>query len=326
MNLSVIIPVHNGGDRFRRCLEALAESDRIPDEIIVVDDASTDASSSLAGVSGARVITLKGDPRGPAFARNRGAREAYGEILVFLDADVAVHKDTLARITGYFSDNSEAAAVFGSYDDDPPERSIVSLYKNLQHHYVHQHGSQVSSTFWAGCGAIRRTIFESVGGFSEKYTRPSIEDIELGRRITNTGYRILLCPEIQVTHLKRWTFTGWLKCDIFDRAIPWSRLILSDSHLPDDLNLDWRNRVSALAAWASILFCCLGFFFHWAWIVAGCFTTAVAITNRDLYRFFARKGGFAFATAAAVLHFFYFLYSSAVFAIVVAKGKLFRRT
>ena len=156
MKLSVIIPVHNGGLGFEQCLEALTVSIRLADEIIVVDDASTDVSAVTALAAGVQVISVQGQPRGPAFARNRGAQEAHGDILVFLDADVAVHKDTLARIAEYFIEHSEVAAVFGSYDDNPPKRSVVSLYKNLQHHYVHQHGNQVSSTFWAGCGAIRR--------------------------------------------------------------------------------------------------------------------------------------------------------------------------
>jgi hypothetical protein len=47
-----------------------------------------------------------------------------------------------------------------------------------------------------------------------------------------------------VTHLKRWKFTGWLKADIFDRAIPWSWLILKEGTLHNDLNLDWQNRLS----------------------------------------------------------------------------------
>jgi GT2 family glycosyltransferase len=324
VNLSVIVPVHNGGESFERCLDALSVSIRSMDKIIIVDDASTDASAAKARAAGMQVISIQGQPRGPAVARNRGAKEAHGDILVFLDADVAVHKDTLACIEGYFIDNPELAAVFGSYDDNPPERSIVSLYKNLQHHYVHQHGNQLSSTFWAGCGAIRRNIFESIGGFSEKYTRPSIEDIELGRGLNHEGYRVWLCPDIQVSHLKIWTFTRWLKSDIFDRAIPWSRLILQEGTLNNDLNINWQNRLSAVVAWAFVLCFIMGFFLPLLWIVAClCMVTIVTI-NRDMYRFFTHKGGFFFAIASVFFHFLYFLYSSATFAIMAARYKLLR--
>jgi GT2 family glycosyltransferase len=322
MNLSVIVPVNNGGESFKRCLEALIVSTRSADEIIVVDDASTDGSADTARAAGMLVISVQGQPRGPAFARNRGAEEAHGDILVFLDADVVVHKDTLARIAGYLIKNPEVAAVFGSYNDNPPERSIVSLYKNLQHHYVHQYSNQVSSTFWAGCGAIRRNIFESIGGFSEMYVRPSIEDIELGRRLNHAGYKVWLCPDIQVSHLKIWTFTGWLKSDIFDRAIPWSRLILHEGTLNTDLNLDWQNRLSAIVAWAFVLCFVMGFFLPLLWIISGvCLITIVTI-NHSLYRLFTHKGGFFFAIVAVFFHFLYFLYSSATFTIMAARYKL----
>jgi GT2 family glycosyltransferase len=323
MRLSVIIPVHNGGKGFQQCLEALASSIRVPDEIIVVDDASGDGSAATAVAKGVRVITLEGNPRGPAFARNRGAQEALGALLVFHDADVALHYDTIACIERYFLTYPDIAAVFGSYDDTPPERSIVSLYKNLQHHYVHQHARREASTFWAGCGAIRRDIFQSIGGFSEQYARPSIEDIELGRRLSHAGYLIWLCPDIQVSHLKRWTFIGWIKSDIFDRAVPWSRIILREAHLPDDLNLDWRNRLSAGAAWIGIFCSILGYFVPWIWVVSLFYLAVIAAINLDMYRFFARKGGIYFAIAAIFFHFLYFLYSSATFAIVAVRYHLF---
>jgi GT2 family glycosyltransferase len=322
MNLSVIVPVNNGGESFKRCLDALIVSVRSADEIIIVDDASTDASAATARDAGMQVISVRGQHRGPAFARNRGAQEAHGDILVFLDADVVVHKDTLARIAGYFIENSEVAAVFGSYDDNPPERSIVSLYKNLQHHYVHQYSNQVSSTFWAGCGAIRRNIFESVGGFNEKYARPSIEDIELGRRLNHAGYQVWLCPDIQVSHLKIWTFIGWLKSDIFDRAIPWSRLILREGTLNTDLNLNWQNRLSAIVAWAFVLCFVMGFFLPLLWIISGCCMVAIVTINRNMYRLFTHKGGFFFAIAAVFFHFLYSLYSSATFTIMAVRYKL----
>src|SRR5690606_27163359 len=101
---------------------------------------------------------------GPARARNRGVQQAQGEIVVFLDADVCAHPDTLARFDEHFRD-SAAAAVMGSYDDSPADPSFVSQFKNLFHHFVHQHSRSEAWTFWAGCGAIRRDIFLASGGF-----------------------------------------------------------------------------------------------------------------------------------------------------------------
>jgi GT2 family glycosyltransferase len=322
--LSVIIPVHNGGDDLRRCLDALAASTRPPDEVIVVDDASSDGSGDLARHRGARVVRLDGSPHGPAFARNRGTETAQGDILVFCDADVAVHAHTLARVERYLVEHPEIAALFGSYDDTPPARGLVTRYKNLLHHYVHQHGRREASTFWAGCGAIRCEVFAALGGFDEGYTRPSIEDIELGARLRHAGYRVWLCPDVQVAHLKRWTFASLLRSDIFDRAIPWTRLILRDACLLTDLNLDTRSRLSALAAWAAVAFLVLGFWSPWAWIGMLLGMVALGVLNADLYRFLARQGGMGFAVGAVGLHILYFLYSSLAFALIAGPAWLAR--
>ncbi|MBI5648950.1 MAG: glycosyltransferase [Chloroflexi bacterium] len=321
MKLSVIIPVRNGGVDFQTCLQALAASTRAPDEIIVVDDGSTDASANLAREFGARVETLTGAAHGPACARNRGAEIAQGDVLVFLDADVTAHADTLARIEKYLSDQPDVAALFGSYDDRPPKPGLIARYKNLQHHYVHHHSRREASTFWAGCGAIRRAVFNAVGGFDERYARPSIEDIELGARMKRAGYRIWLCPDVQVAHLKKWTLQSLLRADIFDRAIPWTRLILSNAQMPTDLNLDTKSRVSALAAWALLAFVVLGFIAPVLWLGIIATIALLLALNFDLYRFFARRGGLIFVISAFGLHTFYFLYSSFVFGSLLVASK-----
>lgn len=316
MRLSVIVPVHNGGDDFRQCLLALSQSTRLPDELIVVDDASTDASGRLASEFGAYLITQTPLPMGPAKSRNQGAGIAKGDFLVFIDSDVMVHKNTLAAFEDCFIENPDIAAVFGSYDDHPTHRNPVSLYKNLQHHYVHQHGNREASTFWAGAGAIRHDIFARLGGFDDSYSRPSIEDVELGLRLRNSGYRILLCPEIQVTHLKRWAFFSWLRSDIFDRAIPWTQLILSSSQIPYDLNLDLKSRISALCVWGIILGFGLGFWLPVAWLGALLFIALLLTLNYELYDLFRQRGGSLFALAGFALHALYFCYSSFIFGIL----------
>jgi len=314
LKLTVIVPVYNAGENLRSCLKALSTSTRPPDELIVVDDASTDGAVQVASRFGACVLIAELEsPVGPAKSRNRGAAIAKGEVLVFIDADVAVHQNTLAMMEKIFLENPEVAALFGSYDDSPPHRDLVSLYKNLQHHFVHQHGNPVASTFWAGAGAIRRDIFIELGGFDESYSRPSIEDIELGVRLRRIGYRVCLCPEIQVTHLKRWTFTSLIRSDILDRAIPWTQLILSTSQLPDDLNVAPKSRVSALIVWMILLLVILGFWFHLIWVSAVLIFGVFVSLNRTLYSFFLKKGGFWFASGAVGLHMLYLIYSSTIF-------------
>lgn len=319
-SITVIIPVHNGGENLRLCLQALSASIRPADEVIVVDDGSTDQSASIARSFHAKVISLTDGPHGPAFARNRGAEIARGELLVFLDADVLAHSDTLGLFEKYFAENPEVSAIFGSYDASPPGHRFVSRYKNLLHHYTHQHSQREASTFWAGCGGIRRNVFAQIGGFGESYLRPSIEDIELGARLRQASCRVWLCNDIQVTHLKNWTLKSMLTSDIRDRAIPWTRLILQQGRLPTDLNLDNKSRFSAIAAWLAALFFLAGFISTPLFIGALLLLIAIVFLNRDLYGFFARQSDAWFTFVAIGLHIFYFLYSSLIFASMAGWG------
>jgi len=248
LRVSVVIPVFNGGPDLEKCLAAVAASSYPVFECIVVDDASSDGMTAPAAARhGARVIQLD-QQSGPAIARNRGAMEAGGDILFFTDADVVIHPDTLAVAVDVLASGPELGAVFGSYDDDPGHRAFLSQYRNLLHHWVHQTSSDRASTFWSGCGAIRREIFLEMGGFSQEYPRPSIEDIELGSRLRSAGYNIRLEKNMLCQHMKRWTFWNMIRTDIFQRGVPWTALMLRDRRASSDLNLNLRSRIATFLA------------------------------------------------------------------------------
>jgi glycosyltransferase involved in cell wall biosynthesis len=203
--ISVIIPVHNGAAFLGLCLKGLLAASSPSYECLVVNDGSTDATREIANKFPVRIIDVPDGPRGPAHARNRGAEAARGAILFFLDADIVLAAGGLQRVADLFTRRPEVAAIFGSYDAHPAAPGLVSRYRNLLHHFVHQNGNEHASTFWAGCGAIRKLAFENVGGFDEeRFRRPSIEDIELGYRLRQAGQRILLDKGLQGTHLKSW--------------------------------------------------------------------------------------------------------------------------
>jgi len=246
--VSVVIPVFNGGTDLEKCLAAISASSYSVSECIVVDDASTDDMVIPAAERhGARVIRLD-QQCGPAMARNKGAEQASGEILFFTDADVLLHPDALGLAVHEFQAIPEISAVFGSYDDQPTEASFISQYRNLLHHWVHQTSAEEASTFWTGCGAIRRNVFMEMQGFSQDYARPSIEDIELGTRLRKSGHRIRLLKNMHGTHMKRWTFWNMVKTDIFHRGIPWMQLVLRNRQMTNDLNLDYKSRLATVLA------------------------------------------------------------------------------
>ena len=246
-SVSVVTPAYNAAHFLRKSLGMLRHSTLDPHELIVVDDGSTDHSVAVAREHGAIVIQTEGR-RGPAKARNLGAAKATGDILYFIDADVVVKPDTIERIVAAFEADPELDALMGSYDDSPESGDFLSQYRNLMHHFVHQNSRREACTFWSGCGAIRRELFLAHGGFDESYDRPAIEDIELGYRLSQAGCKMVLDREVEVKHLKKWTFWGLVKCDILDRGIPWTELILRDRKMPNDLNLQLSQRVSVALA------------------------------------------------------------------------------
>jgi GT2 family glycosyltransferase len=317
----VIIPVHNGGDAFRKCLESIASTNPSPFEIIVVVDGATDGSASLAHAFATHVLTLP-TSGGPAKARNLGADKALGSILFFVDADVTIRTDAVARVIAAFEKDPGLAAVFGSYDDEPYQPNFLSQYKNLLHHYVHQAGQDEAFTFWAACGAVRADVFRALKGFDERYGRPSIEDIELGYRIKAAGYRIRLQKDLQVTHLKRWTIASLLQADFFLRALPWTELILKRGGFTDDLNLKISNRMSVALVYISLLIFAASIFAPWLFAFAVMAIVLLLVINWDLYRFFAERRGVGFTCLAVPWHWFYYFYSGLAFAIAYVGVRL----
>ena len=276
LTLSVIVPATDDPPTLSRCEAAIRASEHPPEEVIVV-----------------------GEPRasGPAAARNTGARSARGDILVFVDADVAIHGDALGRIKDHFERDATLAGVFGSYDDSP-EGGVVSAFRNLLHHHVHQASAGYAETFWAGLGALRRDVFLRSGGFDERrYRAPSIEDIELGLRLTDAGARLLLDPEIQGSHLKRWTTRSMVRSDLLARGMPWTTLLLERRRGSRQLNLGWNHRASAIASVAAVVL-----LLRRRMRAAVVLIAALVALNRRFYALLLRRRGPRAAAVGPMLH------------------------
>ena len=310
--LTVIVPFHKGLPLLERALAGLVPL-QPGDELIVAADGAVDDCHALAAAHGARVIEIEG-PRGPAVARNVAAASATGDVLVFVDADVVASITAVARVGQIFASDPELGAVFGAYDEDPGAPGFVSQYKNLAHRFFHKESGGPAQTFWAGFGAVRRTAYAAVGGFDERFERPSIEDIDLGYRLTAAGYRILLDPSLAACHLKRWTLWSMIKSDVLDRGIPWTQLILRYGQFGSDLNVKNSYRACVVVAYLAVAALALGVFdarFLWG-VPLG--LAILGYLGRDYYRFFLEKRGVGFALRTFPLHVLYHLYNGFSFA------------
>ncbi len=311
--LSVIVPAYNAARDLQRCLPAIAASDFDDFEVIVVDDGSTEPIEPVVGEHDYRYLRIEG-PGGPGRARNRGVEQARGIYVVFVDADVLVHADTLRRIAERLTADPTIDALIGTYDDTPGDRSFLSQYKNLFHHYVHKDSHGEVSTFWSGCGAIRRDLFQSFGGFDEvRYARPAIEDIELGTWISAAGHRIVLDQSVQCTHLKRWTLRNLIKTDVIDRGIPWTRLMLRAGNLPNTLNVKSTQRLSVALVYLTFALLAACIWSPLAGIAAAAAVVAVTLLNLDFYRYMFARRGFFFTIRVFPVHWLYFAYCGIAF-------------
>jgi GT2 family glycosyltransferase len=275
--MAAIVPATDRPPTLGRCLEAIRVAREPPEEVITVREPAN---------------------VGPAAARNAGVARTEAEVVVFVDSDVLVHGDAFVRVRRAFSVDPELTAVFGSYDDAPEASGVVSGFRNLLHHYVHQSSAGAADTFWAGLGAVRREALLAAGGFDERrYPASSIEDVELGMRLSGAGARIQLDPALQGTHLKSWTLSETIRTDLVRRGMPWVLLLARRRQVPNHLNLGWRHRLSALVSIAGF-----GALVARRPRLAALAAAALVGLNRRFYELLLRRRGPLQAVAGVGLH------------------------
>ncbi len=291
-------------------------------EVIVVDDGSSDDCSAVANSYPVKFVQLPAN-RGRGPARNAGAAEAIGDFLLFIDADVVVHSDTLAKVRAAFKENPLCDALFGSYDDAPANPGWVSQYRNLLHHWTHQHADKTAQHFWTGLGAVRRDVFEKVGGFDEARWANNMEEVEFGLRVVEAGHKIYLYPDILGKHLKSFTILTMIKTDLFGRAIPWS-LLMIEKKLPSNKYVtSSRQRISVLGAGLMLAAFSIPLTGITGIVLASIGAMLFLVVNISLWRFFLQKRGAAFGLACIPLHLIHSLCSGLGFgwALILTTAK-----
>lgn len=324
VDATVIVPVKDSRELLERCLAALRASQGVRLDILIVDDGSRLSPTDLAERFNAGIMRFERSG-GPGKARNAGAERVATDLLVFVDADVLVHTDTVARMVARLRADPTLTGVLGRYDDDPPGPSLVARYRNLLHAYTHAQSAGDVPSFWTGCGAIRRDVFLRAGGFDvERYDRPAIEDVELGTWLTHAGHRFVIDPDVKCKHLKQWTVWGTIKTDIHQRGTPWVDLMLRAGRTVKTLNTTTPQRFSVLlmglaCAWllllpvlpllaglllnpAAALVAAIGLAVLIALALAG-----VTLLNIPFYRYLARCGGAPQVIVGVPMHWLYFV-------------------
>ncbi len=196
VDVSCIIPVHNHRTHLTRLLESLREglTDAIRHEIIVADDASTEDLSGLCAEFGARHIRVEPN-QGPANARNAGAAEAKGAVLLFFDADVVYASGAAEKAWRLLTqERPDAVAVsFMHQPFQPGDAAVANYQAATEHYWTSQLFDDPNQDVVEGCGfasrsgAVRREAYEAIRGFDPHYKTNAHEDYDFGKRIAAHG-------------------------------------------------------------------------------------------------------------------------------------------
>lgn len=304
--ITIVVPTYNNEATLAGCLTALKEQVGPGDEILVVDDASGDDSAGVAARYGAAVIR-RARNAGAAAARNEGAREARRGYLFFVDADVVLQEGALAALREAFDRGYDA--VVGHYEPETPAPGFFSRFQNYYTYFNHDKQEGEIHWFWTAMGAVRRDVFEGLGGFSEHFRGASAEDMELGYRLSRAGYRILLHKGVRGVHCHRHTLCSIIKNDL-KKSAAWC-----DVYLRLNRKGDYRhgftgraNRISLLMAWVLPAATAAAFFWPWAAPLAVVAGASFIAANISFARFVRGRAGWAFALRAFLFYYFtYFL-------------------
>lgn len=208
--VSIVIPAWKASRTIADCLAAISAQTLPPLEVVVVDDDSPDDTASMAEALGARVVRL---PRnmGPARARNEGVAAASGDVILFVDSDVAIPGGLVEAIHARFEDPA-VSAVQTLYTPSCPASGLVSRYQNFYYHHALARVREESTAIFATwCAAVRKDLFERLGGFNTDIPEPTVEDEELGYAIADSGGGIILDKSLQVVHMASYDLRGFAR-------------------------------------------------------------------------------------------------------------------
>ena len=212
-DVRVVIPSRSGMKTLPQCLETLRRSRSIVFELVLVDDGDNPGIVDLAREYSAE-LRVTGGGEGAGRARNVGTAGFTGEVIVFVDADVAVEPDALASLVALIREGTADAAV-GRYGEDASGLGFAQAYK--QSYLAHTYGratGYLHNQFWTALGAIRAEVFISMGGFCENFSGAGPEDIEFGTRLTAGEKRILAVPDAAGRHMAPLDMCGLASNDL----------------------------------------------------------------------------------------------------------------
>ncbi|MBL7148257.1 MAG: glycosyltransferase [Nanoarchaeota archaeon] len=210
IKISVVVPTYNSEKTIEKCVKSIINSTYTNFELIIVDDFSFDNTRKIIQNIGVKVFNQKN--MGAAASRNIGASLARGDLIVFIDSDVEINKDTFSNLIRLFSSNENLASVSGLYCDNKYQ-NIISAYQNIYESFIQKTISKLNNPPYINTSffAIKKSIFKEIGGFNTQFRLANQEDIDFGKTLVSLGYKNIFSGKIKIKHLKEFSFPAFLK-------------------------------------------------------------------------------------------------------------------
>lgn len=208
--LSIIIPAFNADSTLGKTIASIKDGFiNIEYEIVVVDDGSTDLTLQVAQNSGANVVVSCSN-KGPAFARNLGAKKSKGTLLLFADSDIIFRQETIVRLLQHYFYDSQEIVCAGFFEKEPlnkgfgPELIALQCYYYLIHNYKNfgdqKTNSMSENVLPSYCALMSRETFNDIGGFDTKYKIAGGEEHDFGFRLGLKDIPIKIYLDCPVGH------------------------------------------------------------------------------------------------------------------------------
>lgn len=213
--ISIIIPIFNSEKTVRNCIDSLLKQEtRKEIEIIAVDDESNDGTKEIVKNFKGKVKLIGQKHKGPAAARNNGARNAKGKILLFTDADCTAKENWIEEMIKPFRDR-EIVGVQGSYKTRQKELTARFIQTEIEERYERMKKKKGIDFIGSYAAAYRKEAFEGFRGFDESFPIASGEDPELSYRMSEKGLKMVFNPDAVVYHRHPTSLLQYFKTKFF---------------------------------------------------------------------------------------------------------------
>jgi glycosyltransferase involved in cell wall biosynthesis len=243
---AVVVPAYNEAADIASTCEALLELNPAADEIVFVDDASSDGTGDIIRrylVRASMRLIVQEKNRGPAAARNAGVGATTSDVIVFVDADVLLPPDFLTRLVLHYEQGADSVAVEAAV---PTADAACERFFQAQHHYLYGDDREVG---WSQAFSCRRSLAVRAGLFAEELPVPGGEDGEFVQRLSACTSRRVIDKTIVVHHVTPSTISEfWRQWQGRGVAVPFLRRRMHHATWPSLLV----ERLAA-AAWSVLL-------------------------------------------------------------------------